>query len=267
MRDRIVTRSAGARSARGGGESGRQEELGRQEETGLDVVNNVIDADPKNYRESMRRRLKEKWLEAMSDELSALEANNARLVACGNEQEFGVNYGITFAGVIEMTSVKQILVLARKWRVPAKFGDVPNVYVKAEKEADLDIFIHVPKGMTILDEVMKRLGVTSSDELMLELRKALYGLKQAVRLWSKRLHKKLVEIGFVQRLVDMCVYFRTRAGVLVVVGVYVDDLLVTGTKQQAVDAFFEELASISVNDLGRAHKFLGVRINYDDESG
>ncbi|KAG3087307.1 hypothetical protein PI125_g18695 [Phytophthora idaei] len=34
-----------------------------------------------------------------------------------------------------MTSVKLILVLARKWRVPENHGDVPNAYVKAEKEA------------------------------------------------------------------------------------------------------------------------------------
>ncbi|KAG3115478.1 hypothetical protein PI124_g5412 [Phytophthora idaei] len=47
-------------------------------------------------------------------------------------------------------------------------------------------------------------------------------------------------------------------------GVYVDDLLVTGARQDAVDAFFEELASLSINNLGRAHKFLGMRVNYDD---
>ncbi|KAG3077565.1 hypothetical protein PI125_g21215 [Phytophthora idaei] len=32
-----------------------------------------------------------------------------------------------------MTSDKLILVLARKWRVPAKHGGIPNAYAKAEK--------------------------------------------------------------------------------------------------------------------------------------
>lgn len=54
---------------------------------------------------------------------------------------------------------------------------------------------------------------------------------------------------------------------LLLVGVYVDDLLVTGTEQVVVDAFFGELASRSVNDMGRAHKFLGMRVNYNDECG
>ncbi|GMF47391.1 unnamed protein product [Phytophthora fragariaefolia] len=191
----------------------------------------------------------------------------ARLVACGNEQEFGVNYGITFAAVIDMTSVNLILVLARKWGVPAKHGDVPNAYVKAEKEAELDIYLRIPQGMILPDELLRGLGVTSADEVVLELRKALYGLKQAGRLWSKLLHKKLLEIGFMQSLVDMCLYFRLDGDVLLVVGVYVDDLLVTGTKQAVVDAFFGELTSLSVKDLGCAHKFLGMRIVYDDLDG
>ncbi|POM77293.1 LOW QUALITY PROTEIN: Integrase catalytic core protein [Phytophthora palmivora] len=95
----------------------------------------------------------------------------------------------------------------------------------------------------------------------------LYGLKQGGRLWSKLLHQKLTEVGFNQSLVDMCVYFRRKDGVLLVVGVYVDDLLVAGTKQEAVDAFFAELASLSVKKLGCAHKFLGIRVTYDKDAG
>ncbi|KAG6613467.1 Integrase catalytic core protein [Phytophthora cinnamomi] len=65
----------------------------------------------------------------------------------------------------------------------------------------------------------------------------------------------------------MCVYFKLQADVLLVVGVYVDDLLVTGTEQAAVDAFFGELDTLSIKDLGRAHKFLGMRVVYDDTDG
>ncbi|OWZ15004.1 Copia protein [Phytophthora megakarya] len=65
----------------------------------------------------------------------------------------------------------------------------------------------------------------------------------------------------------MCVYFRHRGGVQVVVGAYVDDLLVTATEESAVDAFFDELAAFSVKHLGRAMKFLGMRVKYDDGTG
>ena len=64
-----------------------------------------------------------------------------KLVACGNKQGHGVNYAIIFAAVIDMSSVKLIFALARKWKVPVKHGDVPNAYVKANKEANLAIYI------------------------------------------------------------------------------------------------------------------------------
>ncbi|GMF53362.1 unnamed protein product [Phytophthora fragariaefolia] len=52
---------------------------------------------------------------------------------------------------------------------------------------------------------------------------------------------------------------------MLVVGVYVDDWLATGTQQQAVDAFFAELTALSIKDLGPASKFLGMRVSYSEE--
>ena len=40
---------------------------------------------------------------------------------------------------MELVTVKVILVLSRRWNVPARRGDVPNAYVNADKEKDLDI--------------------------------------------------------------------------------------------------------------------------------
>ncbi|KAK1947703.1 hypothetical protein P3T76_001713 [Phytophthora citrophthora] len=56
--------------------------------------------------------------------------------ALEDNRKFGVDYNITFAAVIDMSSVKLILALANRWQVPAKHGDVPNAYVKAEKEGE-----------------------------------------------------------------------------------------------------------------------------------
>ncbi|GMF16750.1 unnamed protein product [Phytophthora fragariaefolia] len=135
------------------------------------------------------RALHSTWVYKIKrDAEGLLERLKARLVACGNEQEFGVNYGITFAAVIEITSVKLILALERKWGVPAKHGYDPNAYVKAEKEAELNIYLRIPQGMVLPRELLEKLGVTNTNELVLELRKALYGVKQAGRLWSKLLH-------------------------------------------------------------------------------
>lgn len=56
-----------------------------------------------------------------------------------NEQLFWVDYGLTFAAVMELSTVKVVLVLARKWDVPAMHGDNPDAYVKADKEENLEI--------------------------------------------------------------------------------------------------------------------------------
>lgn len=189
------------------------------------------------------------------------------LVACGNEPIFGVNYSVTFAALIAMSSVKIILVLARKWGVTAKHGDVPNAYVKADQEADLDNFMHVPSDMTISEEIRKGLGVGPGDVIVLELKKALYGLQQAGRLWRKLLHSKLKNVGFYQSLVDMCVYYRHKDGEFLVAGVYVDVLLVAGSAQSVVYGFFGELVGLSVKNLGETHKFLCMRVTYDENEG
>ncbi|GMG15097.1 unnamed protein product [Phytophthora fragariaefolia] len=96
-----------------------------------------------------------------------------------------------------MTSVKLILV------IPAKHHDVPNAYVKAEKEVELDIFLRLQRGTAIPEDVRKCLGVDTDSELVLELVKALYGLKKTSRLWNQFLHKTLSNVGFEQGRTDL----------------------------------------------------------------
>ena len=55
-----------------------------------------------------------------------VERYKARLVVCGNEQLLGIDYTQTFAAVMELGTIKDILVLPRRWYVPARHGDVPN---------------------------------------------------------------------------------------------------------------------------------------------
>ncbi|XP_074356532.1 secreted RxLR effector protein 161-like [Apium graveolens] len=66
---------------------------------------------------------------------------------------------------------------------------------------------------------------------MYRLVKALYGLRQAPRAWNAKLDKCLKELGFEKCQHDHAVYTKCRNGSVLIVGVYVDDLLVSyGTK-------------------------------------
>uniref|UniRef100_A0AAV1TE28 Reverse transcriptase Ty1/copia-type domain-containing protein n=1 Tax=Peronospora matthiolae TaxID=2874970 RepID=A0AAV1TE28_9STRA len=48
---------------------------------------------------------------------------------------------------MDMSTVKVLLALAATWGVPAKHGDIPNAYVKADKEPNLEVLLQVPQAM------------------------------------------------------------------------------------------------------------------------
>ncbi|KAG6572596.1 Integrase catalytic core protein [Phytophthora cinnamomi] len=267
----------------------------------VQVVHAVVTPDPRNYREAMRDARANKWKEAIKVEFEALESNNTwevvarprnskllhtkwvfktkthadgtverykgRLVVCGNEQEYGIDYIVTFSAVLDLTTGKLIFVMAHVWEVPARHGDVPSAYVKADKEEGLEIYLYIPDGMEIPDELLALLGVKHKGQLALRLIKSLYGLKQAGRLWNRLLHKILVKLGFCQCYTDGCLYYKRDASGVTLVGVYVDDLLVTGTSNARVDAFFEDMAVLELKDLGVVSKFLGIGFEYDKDKG
>ena len=65
----------------------------------------------------------------------------------------------------------------------------------------------------------------------------------------------------------MCLYHKYQGQTCTVVGVYVDDLLVTGTKQSAVEEFFFAMTCLSIKDLGNINMFVGLRIEPDESTG
>ena len=91
--------------------------------------------------------------------------------------------------------------------------------------------------MMIKPEVCENLGMNSANEPALELRKAIYGLKQVERWWSELLHKKLHSLNFSQCLTDTCVYWKRTKDNFVIVGVYVNALLVTATQENTNTEF------------------------------
>ena len=52
---------------------------------------------------------------------------------------------------------------------------------------------------------------------------------------------------------------------MTIVGVYVDDLLVTATLQSPVEDFHKAMHSLSIKDLGQMRKFLGMRVDLSED--
>ena len=83
--------------------------------------------------------------------------------------------------------------------------------------------------MEICTEDMRDVGADTRSQVALRLKKSLYGLKQAGRLWSQLLHGKLEDAVFTRCSTDMCLYYNRSGNETIVVGAYVDDLLVTAS--------------------------------------
>jgi hypothetical protein len=94
-----------------------------------------------------------------------------------------------------------------------------------------EVYVHQPLGFAIPDKEGK----------VLRLRKTLYNLRQASRAWNAKLDFTLQMMGFEQSPHEAAVYRWGNGGNVLLVGVYVDDLVITGTKDAEVATFKEEM--------------------------
>ena len=261
-----------------------------------EVVNLIQHKDPRNYREAKNSPEWAQWALSMKEELDALiklgtftlmvrkndmntihckwvyktkttadgniERFKSRIVACGNEQIEGESFNLKFAPTLGISTVMLILNVAIYYDQPARNGDVPNAYPRADTEEEFDIYIELPQGFEVSEETMECIGAKNRNEMVLKLNKNLYGLKQAGRLWNKHMDKFLKDHGYLQCVTDKCVYYRIEDNEIVIVALYVDDVLVTGSSKSAIDGFFETAKEMDIKDLGEVSKFLGMRFKW-----
>ena len=76
-------------------------------------------------------------------------------------------------------------------------------------------------------------------------------MKQAPRAWNAKFDAAMVSLGFQRSSSEHGVYMRTRGASRLIVGVYVDDLVITGHGNNEIQAFKSEMKSIfKMSDLG-----------------
>ena len=101
---------------------------------------------------------------------------------------------------------------------------------------------------------------------MLKLRKALYGLRQAPWAWNAKLEATLGELGFTRCATEHALYTRRRGKEELVVGVYVDDLIVNGAREEDIYGFKREMAArFKMSDLGALSYNLGIEVRQGKE--
>ncbi|XP_039789556.1 uncharacterized mitochondrial protein AtMg00810-like [Panicum virgatum] len=72
-------------------------------------------------------------------------------------------------------------------------------------------------------------------------------------------------MGFEQSPHEAAIYRRGNGANALLVGVYVDDLVITDTKDTEVEAFKEEMKdTFQMSDLGPLSFYLGIEVHQDD---
>jgi hypothetical protein len=152
-----------------------------------------------------------------------------------------------------MESVRLLFALAAQKGWHVHHMDVKSAFLNGDLKEE--VYVHQPLGFAIPGKEGK----------VLRLRKALYGLRQAPRAWNAKLDSMLKRMGFGQSLHEAAIYRWGNRGNTLLVGVYVDDLVITGTKDAEVAAFKEEMnATFQMSDMGLLSFYLGIKVHQGD---
>jgi len=197
-----------------------------------------------------RKVIRVKWIyRTKLNADNSINKHKARLVVKGYAQIFGVDYSDTFTLVARLDTIRLLLAISAQkgWKVFQL--DVKSAFLNEVLQEE--IYVEQPDGFVIQG---------AKDKVYL-LQKALYGLKQAPRAWYSRIDEHLLNLGFVKSLSEATLYVKLKDNDVLIVSLYVDDILVTGSNELLVEEFKQEMMNVfEMTDLGLMTYFLGIEV-------
>ncbi|RVW17178.1 Retrovirus-related Pol polyprotein from transposon RE1 [Vitis vinifera] len=207
--------------------------------SGLDIIRNDEDPEPRNVEECRHRNDWPKWKEAIQAELNSLtkrevfgpvvqtpedvkpvgykwvfvrkrNENNeiirykARLVAQGFSQRPGIDYEETYSPVMDAITFRFLISLAVSEGLDMRLMDVITAYLYGSM--DNDIYMKIPEGFKLPDAN----NTKPRSMYSIKLQRSLYGLKQSGRMWYNRLSEYLLKEGYVNNPICPCISLRNQ---------------------------------------------------------
>jgi len=189
-----------------------------------------------------------KWVfKLKEDEKGAVIKHKARLVAHGFIQQEEIENEDAFAPVAWMESVRVLLPLVAQegWRL--HHMDVKSAFLNGNLK---EVYVWQPPGFAVPGE----------DGKVLRLRKVLYRLRQASRALNAKLDATLKEMGFQQSAHEAAMYRRGSGRSVLLVGVYVDDLVIASADAKVVEFKAAMKQRFDMSDLGLLSFYLGIEV-------
>jgi hypothetical protein len=189
----------------------------------------------------------------LSADGTRIDRYKARLVAQGFNQRPGIDYGETFAPVVDKVSLRVFLSIAASERMHLEQFDVKTAFLYGA--VDEELYILLPK----------ELGNQPPENHAYKVIKALYGIKQAPRVWYNNLTDTMRTAGFSQNDKDPCLYIFREAddSIRAMFVVHVDD----GILATASTDFLDEISNFldtryKMRRLGRPSSYLSLDMEW-----
>ncbi|KAJ0542271.1 putative RNA-directed DNA polymerase [Helianthus annuus] len=195
-----------------------------------------------------------KWVYRLKkDQHGCVQRYKARLVAKGFHQQHGIDYTETFSPVVKATTIRVVLSLAVQHKWPLRQLDVQTAFLYGDLKET--VYLKQPPGFVD----------PRYPNHVCRLRKSLYGLKQAPRAWFHRLSSALLALGFKGSNTDPSLFVYCASDTVLYMLVYVDDIILTGNKPEAIDHVVRRLGStFDIKDMGPLSYFLGISVTRKD---
>lgn len=196
-----------------------------------------------------------KWVyKVKRKEDGTVDKYKARLVAKGYKHRYDIDYEDTFSPVVKAATIRLILSLAVSKDWCLRQLDVQNAFLHGVLEEE--VYMYQPPGYVD----------NTHPGYVCKLEKALYGLKQAPCAWYERLCDNLQALGFTTSKADTFLFYYNKGKHTIFVLVYVDDIIVASSSQEAVNALLSDLRQdFALKDLGDLHCFLGTEVKRNKE--